>query len=220
MSSVDWPVIGELAQPPAQQLALAGVHAGGRLVEAQQPGRADDGAREPHQFALALGELAGYRLGDRGQAPSAEHRFHAARPRRRASTGGDGEVLADVEVVEKVGALPCAGAAQPGDGVRCQPGDVVPGQPDAARVADEAGDGVDERRLAGAVGADQAHQLARGHLEVDFVERVDAAEGHRQPRTLRTGASPAPPARPARRGPRGRRRRAAWAGEGRRADRG
>ena len=45
-----------------------------------------------------------------------------------------------------------------------------------ARRQVEAGEQVDERRLAGAVGADQAEHLARRELEVDVRERLDALE--------------------------------------------
>ncbi len=41
----------------------------------------------------------------------------------------------------------------------------------------EAGEDADQRRLAGAVGADQAVDLAGGDVEADAGERADAAEG-------------------------------------------
>src|SRR5262249_45202268 len=48
---------------------------------------------------------------------------------------------------------------------------------DAALVWREiARDAVEQRRLAGAVGADQAHQLSRLHLEIDTVDGGDAEE--------------------------------------------
>jgi hypothetical protein len=39
-----------------------------------------------------------------------------------------------------------------------------------------AGDALDERRLAGAVVADERHHLSRPHLEVDVVQRLHRAE--------------------------------------------
>ena len=54
--------------------------------------------------------------------------------------------------------------------------------------ADEAGDGVDEGRLAGAVGADQAEDLAGSDVEVDAVEGDDATEADGEVAHLEGGA--------------------------------
>ena len=65
------------------------------------------------------------------------------------------------------------GAVQPAvDGPQADPTGVGP---------IEAGDQVEERRLAGAVGPDQAEDLAGADLEVDAVERLQAAERLAQP---------------------------------------
>jgi hypothetical protein len=45
---------------------------------------------------------------------------------------------------------------------------------------DEAADDVEQRRLAGAVGADDAEDLAAGKLEGDSVKRCNATKAHRQ----------------------------------------
>src|SRR6185437_8999923 len=50
-----------------------------------------------------------------------------------------------------------------------------------------AGDALDQRRLAGAVVADERHDLARTQLEVDVGERLDRAEGLRDPAELEKG---------------------------------
>ena len=50
----------------------------------------------------------------------------------------------------------------------------------ASTRADEAGDRVDERCLAGAVGPDQADELALTDLEADLAQRVDTMEIDRQ----------------------------------------
>ena len=52
------------------------------------------------------------------------------------------------------------------------------------------GDALDQRRLAGAVVADERHHLARAHLEVDVGERVDRAEALADRRAPRASASP------------------------------
>src|SRR5690606_41109954 len=49
----------------------------------------------------------------------------------------------------------------------------------AARLQD-AGDGADQRGLAGAVGADERDDLAGADLEADAVERLRVAVEHRQ----------------------------------------
>ena len=50
----------------------------------------------------------------------------------------------------------------------------------AGVVAVDAGDALDERRLAGAVVADERHDLARAHLEVDVGQRLHRAERLRE----------------------------------------
>src|SRR5262249_56066010 len=51
----------------------------------------------------------------------------------------------------------------------------------AARSVDEAHDGLEGRRLARAVGTDDAHHLARAHLEGDAMEDGNLAVARRQP---------------------------------------
>ena len=69
--------------------------------------------------------------------------------------------------------------ARPGDGalVRGQRGHVDAVDEDCARGrAIEAGDDVERRRLAAAVGADQRMHAAAPHGEIDAVDRLQAAE--------------------------------------------
>ena len=98
----------------------------------------------------------------------------------RRALGGHGEVLAHGEVVEQLGALPGAREPAPRPRVRRQPREIAPVELDAARVADEAGDRVDERRLAGAVRPDQADELALLDVDVDVVDGAHAAEADGQ----------------------------------------
>ena len=61
-----------------------------------------------------------------------------------------------------------------------QPGDIGALEQDAAAGRPQHADQhAQERRLAGAVGADQAEQLAFGDGQIDAGERVHAAEIHR-----------------------------------------
>jgi hypothetical protein len=100
----------------------------------------------------------------------------------RGSLGSDLDVLANGEIVEQLGALPRSGEAALRAGVRRQTCEVTAVELDAAAVANEAGDGVDEGRLAGAVRADQADQLPIVDGEVDVLHRVHATEADRQTR--------------------------------------
>jgi len=64
--------------------------------------------------------------------------------------------------------------------VRRQAGELVRLEPGAAGLKTHvSGDDVDERRLARAIGADQAEDLPLLQLERDAVEGDDAAEPHR-----------------------------------------
>ena len=94
--------------------------------------------------------------------------------------GRDLEVLGHVEVVEELDGLPRPAEAEPGPLVGREAGDVPVGEPDAADGRGEAGERVDERRLARAVRSDQPHQLAGLDREVHVVERSQAAVGDRQ----------------------------------------
>src|SRR5208283_6145891 len=61
---------------------------------------------------------------------------------------------------EQPDVLECTGDAEPGDGVRPQPGDAPPLETDcAAGGGDEAGDEVEQRGLAGPVGTDDAEDF-------------------------------------------------------------
>ena len=57
----------------------------------------------------------------------------------------------------------------------------------------DAGDGLHQRRLAGAVVADQADHLAGRDLEIDAVQHVDRAEALADVRRARGGVIPGSP---------------------------
>src|SRR5947208_1027295 len=102
-----------------------------------------------------------------------------AAPRADAE-GGDLDVLAHGERPERAAVL--ERARQPGSGapVGAPAGDLATAQLDGARGRQvEAGEEVDERRLAGAVRADEADHLVAVQLERDFLQRPDALEGTR-----------------------------------------
>src|SRR4051794_40326289 len=91
----------------------------------------------------------------------------------------DQHVLECGEVREKPAILEGAANAARGDALGREALDRIALEADAAggdRRA--AGDRIEERRLAGAVRADQRADLARGDLERDAVDRLQPAEAH------------------------------------------
>ena len=89
-------------------------------------------------------------------------------------------VLDDVEVVAESEILVDDLDPEPRDVLRPVDGDLFALEEDLAAVGRmDAGDALDERRLPGAVVADERHHLAGAHLEVDVRERLNGAEGLR-----------------------------------------
>ncbi len=185
--------VDDLAQLTTEHHRLVGVEAGGRLVEAQQLGAGGQRSGDGDELALALGQLARRGVGETAEVEHIERLVDRIgvgdrpgehlldrRPRRRVD-GRHGEVLAHGEVVEQLDRLPGARHALPGAGVGAQAGDVGAVDGDRAEVRHEAGDRVDERRLAGPVRADQPDQLAGLDFEVDVDDGVHAPERHRDP---------------------------------------
>ena len=188
--SVDWPPSAIARRWRAERLALGRVQAGRRLVEQQQtrlrrqrPGHADE-------LAVALREIGRARLGgppevERARAPRRSpagrcaSRTRSSRPasgpgRRRGSPRRAGRRTARRSAT-------CARARAAARACGARPRRSRPSSSTPPAGVDEAGDRVDERRLAGAVGADQADELALADLEADVAQRVHAAEVDRQP---------------------------------------
>src|SRR4029079_19377031 len=95
--------------------------------------------------------------------------------------------------------------AEAADVVRRQPRDVAALEQDGAGVgAQMAGDQVEQRGLAGAVGPDDGGDLALGHAHAGVVDGQEAVEGfaqaadleHQAARRSRRAALPRAPARP------------------------
>ncbi|MEZ5208836.1 MAG: hypothetical protein R2690_18110 [Acidimicrobiales bacterium] len=92
---------------------------------------------------------------------------------------GDAQVLGDAQRREHALAAGHHGDAELGDLVRRGVGDVTALEDDGAGVGlDHAGDGLQQGRLAGAVGAEQRHDLALVDLDVDVEEDLDVAVAH------------------------------------------
>src|SRR5205823_3007205 len=94
-----------------------------------------------------------------------------------AREDGQRDVVQCRELVEEVDELETPGDAPRDLLVDAGAGDIGLLESDGARVRlEEAADDIDERRLAGAVGADERQHLALANGEVDVVHRVRIAE--------------------------------------------
>src|SRR5439155_14926969 len=189
---VDAEAGGGLDEHLHDRVLVGGAHAAGRLVE--QDDLRVEGERAGHveQLLVALGQRArgprervaeaeqlGHRAhlvphaalaGERGEEPGA-----AAEPREH----GDGDRLAHRESGEDVDELEGARHAEPGQPHGPHAADVLALEAHgAARGRQQAREDVDERRLAGAVGADDRHELAAPDPQRDAVEGADAAVEH------------------------------------------
>ena len=207
------------------------VDRGGRLVQQQQLGVGHQRRREGQQLPLAVGERARRRASPRAQphrleqAPRPLHRgrLQPAHPRRPHQASHEAfllvlleerqQVLQGGEPREHAHQLEGASDAEPRDPMRGGAGHVLAAEEHPAAVGRQiAGHAVEQRGLAGAVGADQAHELARLHREVDRVHRGDPEEALGEAARLEERHVRPPPAaararRAAAAGPRARRGR-------------
>src|SRR5437870_943492 len=189
---------------PAQAPLLPAIHAGGGLVEQKQLGLQRQGARDLEPALVAVGEVAGPLVGTVGEADQLEQRQgpatrlallgarrgqpdHAAHEAaRRPHVTRDHHVLERRELAEQTHVLKRARDAEAGDAEGPQARDVTALIPEPAGGGRaEARDEIEQRRLAGAVGPDQAEELAALHGERHAAHRHDTAEAagerlHRQ----------------------------------------
>ena len=87
------------------------------------------------------------------------------------------DVLQRRHLLEESGQLERAHQSPPDDLMRPEPGDVVAVEPDGAgRRPDEAGQQIEAGRLARAVRANQADDLAFGDGQIDMVDGGESAE--------------------------------------------
>ena len=165
-------------------------HAGGRLVEQQQPRVQRQRQGQLQGPLLPVRERAGEHPGPVGQADLVEQ-VHGAwaelahlllgAPEPVAEPGRRGQRELDVvdegHLVEQAGDLERAGHAQVDDLLRAEPGDVAVAEVDRARRGrQEAGEQVEQGGLAGAVRPDQGVHAALGDVEVDPLDGGEAAE--------------------------------------------
>src|SRR5260221_3345713 len=182
----------------AEPLADVAEHGGGALhlrrVEAAQAfigeqqlglGRQRAGELELLERGGAEAIGAGRRIA--GQADLVERHGGAAlrlAPRDTAAGAverGEGDIVEQRQLAERARYLEGARYAAAADDMRGLPRDLGPGKDDrAAARLERAGDQVEDRALARAVGADETEDLALPHLERHLVDRQEAAEALRQ----------------------------------------
>src|SRR5512132_174761 len=178
-----------LPQPPDQRAELAHllvVEAPGRLVEQQEPGAGDEGAGELDALQRSEGQARRRAVRQVGKAQIVEGLVReglspALAKRAQAGVGTDEDVLCDRHRREENDVLEGAGDPAADDSVR-------PGLEQIAAVEVhstgigrvEAGDDVEERRLAGAVRTDEPGDRSFVQRKRDVVEGDDASEpaGH------------------------------------------
>ena len=192
---------GDAAQQRHRLAGLGGRHAGGGLVEQQDLGLAGQGDAQLKLLLVAVGHRAGDERGLVGQIHVGEqgHRLVAedvvgARPQVvAAATVGDErglDVLEDAQLGKYVGALERARDPERAQLVRRQAGDIAPAQVHAAGVGPQvAGEQVEQRGLARAVGADDGRDLVTRYLEADAVDGGHATEGAPQAQGFDHGAA-------------------------------
>jgi len=138
-----------------------------------------------HQVLLSLGHDECWSFGERQAAVAAYNRgvnlvFFAASPVLRHVRTQTSPLGPDRELVEKLRKLERAGQAAAHPRLGREPRDVLPAEAHHAVLRpDVSGQHPEQGGLARAVGSDQADYAACGHLDVDALQRLEAAEVHR-----------------------------------------
>ena len=187
---------------------LGGVHAGGGLVEQKQAGVGGECAHDLQAALRAVGQAAGLVVGQALHVKDVEQ-LHGALVRLglatpvggRAQDAGErgvglGVVQAHLDVVldrhgvEQADVLERAGDAHAVDLVDGLAAGVVAVEQDgAARGRVHLGEQIEDRGLAGAVGADKdLYDLGLADGEVEIIDRLEAAEIDAQVQRLQNGS--------------------------------
>src|SRR5581483_1117637 len=188
-------LVADAAQQRVELGEAVGGEADGRLVHEHDRRLADQRARDLHHALLAEGERGGRPVGELGHAHEGEGvqrrllhlrllaaaalevEARADEARMRLAVEPGHHVLEHRHAAEELRGLEGAAQAQTGDGagLAADHGGAVEDDVALLRAVDAADD-VEQRGLAGAVGADQAADLAAPHLQVDAFEHLHAAE--------------------------------------------
>ena len=158
----------------------AGVEAVHRLVEDQQLGVPEEAGGDAETLAHAHGVLRHLVVGPVQDADALECRLDAALGRRLARRRQDLQVLAAGQVAVEAGLVD--DGADAGQRQVAMAGDGVAEQGHGAGVGvGQTEQHPDQRRLAGAVGAEIAEGAAAGNEQLDVVDGDVLAESLRQP---------------------------------------
>ena len=185
------PLRGELVDQVPEEPPAAGVDAARRLVEEEQLRLVQERGGERHALPLAGREGLGHRSARSDSNPrrAASVRDPLLQPRglEAVDRAEEAQVLLDREVeVERELLAHVAEAPLPLLGV---PGHVETAEADGRARArlEQAREHPDRRRLARAVGPEEAEDAAAGHVEADGVDGREVAEAARQPARLQEG---------------------------------
>ncbi len=170
---------GDLEQAGAHSVGDVGVEAGGRLVEHQELGVVEDRLHDPDEGALTRRQLHAHAVGQVGDLEALEpllDRGLAGLPAHAVEAGEDRQGFAHPQPVRK-GEV-AGDEADLAHRRRAALGEGVPHDGDRAGVR---GDGAEEHQerggLAGSVGAEQGHALARADGEVHPVHGAHLRKG-------------------------------------------
>ena len=212
MRKIAVPSVEEPPQVGTELLALGRVEAGGRLVEQQQLRRRGQGPGHADELALAVRQVARQAVGARRRARARRAPGRRAAPSVRRSASGRrrssrneyhrGRSAATSRLSRTLRSSNSSSDWNVRDSPRWARRSAdsslssMPSKLDRpARHGGEAGDGVDERRLAGAVRSDQPDELAGLDVEVDAVVGGQAAVADGQLAGLQERQSDRPPRR-------------------------
>ena len=194
------------------RLLLLGVHPRRRLVQEEQVRIERQGARHLHEPLVPVGQVPHHGAPERLQVHEVDDLLHIlavldlplalAAPVEAAAehaavhvhVAAQHQVVEHRQVLEELDVLEGARDAMRRDAVRGEPVErvprpVAPGQGDASRLrAVEAGDAVQDTRLAGPVGTDEGQQLAAPHLHGETGERGHAPEAEAEVRQFEDAA--------------------------------
>ena len=167
--------------------STAGFYAGSRLIQQQQRGVRGERAGDLEEAALAVGEVTRQARGEILQADQREQFLRTVMPAGEAAQArgaqrfwprGEQDVVEACLLRQHAAFLECARNSEARAAMRGQPVDACSGEADFAGIgALPAGDQVEQRRLAGAVGADQADDAGTVQRERNAVNGADTAEG-------------------------------------------
>jgi hypothetical protein len=183
-------VDGQRREEEHQLAPLGGREPGRRLIEQEEARRTGQRHADLELALLAVGQGRHRMVRDRLEPDSLEEIVgrkargvrgaraqEAVAPARHAAHRQE-QVVADREVTEQERRLVRPSEAHPDPLVWRERGDVLAEEADPpGRGREVAGDGVEQRGLAGAVGADQGAALPRGDGERDVLDRLERAEG-------------------------------------------